>query len=1365
MLAGEFGGSFAFGSDNSVSDSVGKRVAADSAGNTYLAGSFTGTVDFDDGPGTRLLTSTGSLDGFVAKYDPSGVLLWVKNWGGVDNDEVDGLAVDGSGNVVITGEFSRTADFDPGPGRAERTSQGLADNYVLKLDAAGNFLWVNAWGNAEVDNVEAAQVDAAGNIYVLSDFAGKVDFDPGPATAIATTNPGFHDVAVSRFDSHGTLTRLNLIHGNSYTYPGALAVGPAGDIAFSGSYYGTVDLDPGAGVSEQTSTGFDAIAFIVRLNPQGDFAYGVSAGKGYAAFQTGLQSGLALDATGNLYAVGAFEEQLDVDFGPGTSLRTAVGTSDAVVLKLNTTGGLVFAATFGGVGATAAQSVAITPTGDIVVAGRFETNADLDPGPGSWNVSSSLWGVNSFFLVRLSSNGIFDHAEILEVQNYAIEAIAVATDGSGNVVVSSQFGGTMDLNPLGAQNLRTALGYGDAFVVKMAASGSGLFAHAFGSPFSGQDEGDAIAVDAAGNVYVAGLFSRTVDFDVGPNEVRLTATGGDNSRPDVFVAKYGPNRELIWARGFGGIQQEYVNSLAVDASGNVYVTGMIFGTADLDPGPGQVLRGAGVDHDPFLVKLDSAGNFVAATTLRNGSTGEVAIDSLGNVYWTGTFRGTADFDPGPGVVSRTATGDYDAFVVKYSPTFVPTLVINWPTLEDIDTNGLAVDGNGNIYVAGDFRGTVDFDPSAAQLSRTSAGETDGFVAKFSPTGGLMYAAVFAGVGWTVSDDLVVDANGAVYVVGEMAGTVDFDPGPGTAARTAAGFRDQFVVKLDAAGAFSWANTLRASGAPVSLALSNDGFIYFTGRSSSQTDFDPGGGVQNRASGAYVARWKTSGAFDYVQTFEGSGMAAGITTIQNIALDALGDVWVTGSFSGEVDFDPGESRNAEFISGVNVGDAFVARLVNTAAGTLSAEFDSFGNLIIADQFGAYNRFVIDVTETTVSILDATEQFYLAPAVATLNTDRRQLTIPLSEIRGSLIIDGLDGEDTFYPLTLDGMLSLQLNGGSGSDIFGIAPIRFVPSRQTAVRIDGGADTDELFLDITSLAETTPAIMVSSGSLTAAGYANFTVLNADQQDLLTIDGPVTTSNDTVVVQGTWRNDAAFVARPNPSDDYQIRVNGLRTTTAAASRVLFFGGEGNDLAYINGLPIVAALNGDGGDDLLVGGAADDQLLGGNGNDRLLGRGGNDYLNAGNGDWSYVVGDTGNDRLYGGEGQDTLLGGDGDDVLDGQAGADQLAGGNGRDVLIGGNGGDQLSGDAGNDLLVGAAMNLGASTARLDQYDSALLAILSNWIAARPATGVLTPSVVSDDPAVDTILGGAGDDDFYASSEDLTPDFQAAGMGVDRRY
>ena len=348
----------------------------------------------------------------------------------------------------------------------------------------------------------------------------------------------------------------------------------------------------------------------------------------------------------------------------------------------------------------------------------------------------------------------------------------VAVDGSGNVYSTGRFRGTVNF---GAGNVTSAGDY-DVFVTKLNSAGAHQWTTTFGS--TGTDISYGVAVDGSGNVHIAGIFTGTVDFGAG----NVTSAGVG----DVFVTKLNAAGAHQWTTTFGGTSQDISYGVAVDGSGNVHITGIFNGTVNF--GAGNVTSAGG--NDGFVTKLNAAGAHQWTTTFGGTShdtSWGVAVDGSGNVHIAGRFFGTVNFGAG----NVTSAGSYDVFVTKLDSSGAHQWTTTLGGTGNDRAYGVAVDGSGNVYTAGDFTGTVDF--GAGNV--TSAGSDDVFVTKLNSSGVHQWTTTFGGTGVDDSYSVAVDGDSNVYASGSFTGTVDFGAGN----VTSAGSSDVFVVKLNSAG--------------------------------------------------------------------------------------------------------------------------------------------------------------------------------------------------------------------------------------------------------------------------------------------------------------------------------------------------------------------------------------------------------------------------------------------------------------------------------------------------------------------------------------------------------------------------------------
>lgn len=432
---------------------------------------------------------------------------------------------------------------------------------------------------------------------------------------------------------------------------------------------------------------------------------------------------VALDASGNVYTLGYFEGTVDFDPGAGTVNLTSNGLFDVFVTKSDMAGNLIWAKSFGGGDDDLGMSIAVDAVGNVIVVGSFLDLVDFDPGPDTFELASA--GSLDAFVVKLSGDGTFVWAKSFGGLE-ADSANGVAIGPSGSIHITGGFADTVDFDPGAGTFELTSAGNADAFVVKLTSGGTLDWAGNLGGTFA--ETGTAIAVDAAGSVYLTGTFGDQADFDPGPGQTLLVIAGGN----DAFLCKLTSAGNLAWAYGFGGVDFDYGTSLALDASGNVYASGNFYDAVDFNPGVGDATRASAGDLDAYVVKFTPAGEFVWVSTVGGidlDSGNGLALDRFGNVYLTGNFTSTADFDPGAGTTSLTAIGNFDAFTLKLSNAGAFVWVQQQGGSDSEVGNAIAVNGLSDVYVVGGFGGTADFNPTAGTFNLVASGESDAFVSR------------------------------------------------------------------------------------------------------------------------------------------------------------------------------------------------------------------------------------------------------------------------------------------------------------------------------------------------------------------------------------------------------------------------------------------------------------------------------------------------------------------------------------------------------------------------------------------------------------------------------------------------------------
>jgi len=408
--------------------------------------------------------------------------------------------------------------------------------------------------------------------------------------------------------------------------------------------------------------------------------------------------GIALDAAGNCYLTGYFRDS--ASFGPYT--LTSSGSDDIVAAKLDPNGNWLWAVRAGGTSEDRGYGIAVDASGNCYLAGYFYGSASFGP----YTLTSS--GSYDIFAAKLDTSGNWLWAVRAggTLHDYGF---GIAVDATGNSYLTGWFQGNASF---GSYPL-TSSGWNDIFAAKLDSNGNCLWAVRAGG--TSWDFGYGIAVDVAGNCYLTGIFDGTASF--GP--YTLTSSG----QRDIFTAKLDTSGNWLWAFRAGGTFDDYGRGIAVDASGNAYLTRYFYWIASFGP---YTLMSSGY-NDIFAAKLDPNGNFLWAvraggTSLDSGF--DIAVDAVGNCYLTGIFRGNAGFGP----YTLTSSGDYDIFVAKLDTYGNWLWAVRAGGAYEDHGIGIAMDSAGNCYLAGYFYGSASFGP----YTLTSSGGTDIFVAKLSP---------------------------------------------------------------------------------------------------------------------------------------------------------------------------------------------------------------------------------------------------------------------------------------------------------------------------------------------------------------------------------------------------------------------------------------------------------------------------------------------------------------------------------------------------------------------------------------------------------------------------------------------------------
>jgi len=428
------------------------------------------------------------------------------------------------------------------------------------------------------------------------------------------------------------------------------------------------------------------------------------------------------------------------------------------------------------------------------------------------------------------------------------------------------------------------------------------------------DEQAGVAVDADDNIYIGGEFRDRVDFNPFKGKENKDKRRSSKGAGDIYLTSYAPDGSYRWTATMGSRSgTDCAQDIVITPSNKVVFCGIFIGKLDFDPTEGKDKQKSNGENDAFVTLLNTDGSYGWTVTF-GGFIQEAALavasDVDNNILAAGVFSGEADFDPGPGEnIKRPNNPDgyTDIFVSKFAEDGSYLWTQTWGGIVSDWAFGIATDTDGNVYVAGKFEETVDFDPTDGEDIRTSNGKQDMYLTSLGPDGAYRWTRTVGGIENDAALSAAVDDDGHVYLSGHFRGVVDFDSdGNGDIHNSGSG-ADAFVTKRRTDGSYLWTKSFGAEtggGTATNVTLDIQRRIILTGDFSNTVDFDPGEGVDEHTSkgrrDVFVTRLTADGEHILTDTF---GATADDLTC-GAAVDAEGNVLVAGDFDSDtIDFDP------------------------------------------------------------------------------------------------------------------------------------------------------------------------------------------------------------------------------------------------------------------------------------------------------------------------------------------------------------------------------------------------------------------------------------------------------------------------------
>jgi hypothetical protein len=403
--------------------------------------------------------------------------------------------------------------------------------------------------------------------------------------------------------------------------------------------------------------------------------------------------------------------------------------------------------------------------------------------------------------------------------------------------------GNTNMDPNGTNYLNVINGQWISALVKYDSNGSLVWIKNFGHQSTNAQPGveiKSMKLSTSGDIYLTGIFSGTFDFDLGPNTFTLSSPIVYNA----FVLKLDNNGDFSWVKSLNTTNGTDANQITLDANNDVIVAGTFSGTQDLDPTLGTSTLTSQNNRDVYIIKLNASGNFLYAKNFGSAyPAGPVITDASNNIYVTGRFHTSlGDFDPNAGVSMLTNNGGSDVFIVKLNSAGNFINANSFGASLDDNINDLTIDNSGNITLCGIVAGTsVDMDPTVNTFTYNIQGGSDSYIMQLNSSGNLNWVNFLNGIGsenaFTLSqnsNEIVLggDFSGALGVVSTS--TVSVLSNTLTAPEA-----DGFIMSFSNSGQYNWANNFNCAGifSVKHLNISSLGEIYSSGFFYGTADFD------------------------------------------------------------------------------------------------------------------------------------------------------------------------------------------------------------------------------------------------------------------------------------------------------------------------------------------------------------------------------------------------------------------------------------------------------------------------------------------------------------------------------------------------
>ncbi|MEA3515496.1 MAG: SBBP repeat-containing protein, partial [Nanoarchaeota archaeon] len=836
---------------SSSSSDDGSRIATYN-NNIFFIGSTYNSENFGNSNNKIVDGTTGSYDVFVVKLDSSGNRVWTFIGASDSHDYGRSIAVDNYG-VYITGKTNNGSGFCNS--RTSEGSLGGNDVFVIKLNHNGELQWTYVAGSSDLKYESGEGIAIlngysyiVGYSYDSTNFAGSINKYSGGT-------PGSTDVFILKLNNAGQRQWTYIAGGSNPEFGFGITVDNSGNSFVTGYTYSNTDFTGGVTQSEGTLSHYDV--FLLKLSNSGSKQWATLIGSTTSKYEYSYD--ICLDSSGNSYVTGYSSDSANLGNPTNRYFEGASGgLGEPFIIKFNSAGTRLW--TFvGRSGSGYNYGKGITIEGNFVYAVGYTQNGAEFANPTNKIIEGETKDNDGFLMKLNKDTGVrqwtFIAASGIGNNDYSYSVVMDDDENIymvGNTDAQSRFGD--DTN----KSYEGVLGSTDVFVMKVNKTGQRQWTYISGS--ENYDYGQDIELDSNNNIYVTGYTYDGTNFAGSSNKYTVGVLGGY----DVFVIKLNTIGQRQWTYIAGSIvsNHEFGKSIAVDTTGNSYVTGYTYDGTNFAGSSNKLTEGELDKNDVFVIKLNTIGQrqwtYIAGSNVSKSEIGEgIAVDTSGNSYVAGyTYDGT-NFAGSSNKLTEGELDRNDVFVIKLNTIGQRqwTYIAGSNVSKSDYSRGIAVDTSGNSYAVGCTDDGINLGDADNKFIEGIPSSNDVFVIKLNSAGSRMWTFIGASTDSKndQSYDIALDDNNNSHITGYTYGGINFTNSNNKSFDGILSSLDTFVMKLNSSGKRQWTHLIGGmnDSNEYAQAITINGAgtsIYLTGNSNAGANFAGSSETEGSLSG-------------------------------------------------------------------------------------------------------------------------------------------------------------------------------------------------------------------------------------------------------------------------------------------------------------------------------------------------------------------------------------------------------------------------------------------------------------------------------------------------------------------------------------